>query len=105
MEKKEVIERVNAYLERVRESGNLYPLDKVGLWEANNWGPIGNRTGPIYHGSFLEVVATAVQNRNFCLRGSGENSTKYLFGKINEAEIKELANNFTPSDLEEKVVS
>mgnify|MGYP001570577611 FL=1 len=103
MEKSKVVERVSAYLETSILRGESCSLEKTGLWEVTGWGSGRSKIGPIYHGSFLEVVATAVEDGSF-FRELLTQPYKYLFGEIKEIEIKELGRNFNPADLEEKVV-
>jgi hypothetical protein len=108
MEKNEVIERVNAYLTKAKEYRNIYPLDEVGFWQISDASQLNSGSnkeydeyvGPVYHGSFLDVLAIAVQKRNFTPGVFGP-----LFGAVYKANIQELPRNFNPEDLEEKVRS
>ncbi len=108
MEKDKVIEKVKAYLTKAKEYRTIYPLDEVGFWQISDASQLcsvpGNAYneyfGPVYHGSFLDILAIAVQNRNFTPGVFGP-----LFGAVYKANIQEIPRNFNPTDLEEKMRS
>ena len=86
------IEKIRAYLKRAQKEGELYPLEKKGVFRV-----MGGTREEIYRieigfyqGRFIDVVAYATQSREFyCHYGSRALSSQN-HGYIEEVKVKKI---------------